>query len=69
MKKYTDKGMKEILKSVNYPQGLSFKQQLKILWWELFNHNKLNLFLDNITKYGLALKEAFNKADFSPSKA
>jgi hypothetical protein len=45
---YTEKEAKTILENVDFPNGLTTKQQLKVLWWTMFNKNRFWRFVKRI---------------------
>jgi len=45
---YTKKEAKTILDNVNFPKGLTTKQQLMVLWWAMFNKNRFWQFVKRI---------------------
>ena len=61
MEKYTEKEIKTLMDSVSFPRGLSITQTLKVVYWSLFEKNKLQVFCEGIEK-GKSLHFALNDA-------
>lgn len=59
---YTDTQAKEILDKVDFPKGLTTKQQLKVLWWTIFNKKRFWRFVKKIDN-GVYIVFAFEDAE------
>lgn len=54
---------KQLLEDLDAFEVLSIPQLIKIIWWDIFNQRKINIFFNNLDK-GMSVKGAF----FSVSK-
>ena len=59
---FTDIEIKTILNKANFPEGLNFRQQLKVLWWTIFKDKRFLWFLKKINE-GMHIVLAFKDAE------